>query len=412
MFPAKVAQDIGRTASEDGEDAPPPTQPSPDAGGGSEGGPPARAFRNTMLSVLSQGVVSGTNFLTTVAVGRACGQETLGNYALTLSILLFLRAVQSDGIGSAYIVYCSRRRGEESATYAGSTLVHQLTLSAAAFAGLLGLAAALSLGGGSAGLTSAVWGLLGAVPFLLLRDQVRLFAFAHLRLGTALALDAAAAVLQLGSLAMLARFGLLNAATAYAVMGGACALICLAWFLFGGQPLRFDRGRLLPDWRHNWTFSRWALASQFVNRAVGYLMPWVVAAVHGEAAVGLLAACVSLANVAGTFITGVSSYLAPHAAHAVSSGGVAPLRRVVAQTVALYLVVVGAFCLIVLVGGESVTLVATAAALAALVGPFGVMGAALATLAGSVVGAAVRAATLWRIMCATAVSAVAQPETT
>ena len=46
--------------------------------------------RDRALSVLDQGVVSGTRFLTTVLIGRACAPEELGLYSLGFSVVLIV----------------------------------------------------------------------------------------------------------------------------------------------------------------------------------------------------------------------------------------------------------------------------------------------------------------------------------
>jgi len=310
-------------------------------------------LRTSAVSVLDQGVVSGTSFATSVVIGRMCSQGELGVFYLALSIVLFLRGVQGDVISVPYTIYCSRRRGRELASYAGSALVHQLALSALATACLLGLAGVLSLGGGPSGLAPVAWVLLGCTPLLLLREYIRSFAFAHLQLGTALALDISVAVLQLGSLVLLACFGMLTVPTAYFVMGAACAIACLGWFLAKQEPLCFVRSRITVDWRHNWSFGKWALAGQLAGRTTTCIVPWIVAFAHGEAATGILAACITLVNLSGTFVTGMTRFLTPKAAHAFAQGGLDELRHVLRNAALVFATVLGCFCLFVLVAGDS-----------------------------------------------------------
>jgi O-antigen/teichoic acid export membrane protein len=407
------------------------------------------SVRRGVLSVVDQAVVSGTSFATSVIIGRLCSQAELGVYYLALSIVLFVRAVQSDVISAPYMIYCNRRKGETLAAYSGSTLAHQFILSAVTIAGLICLLGALSLGAGPAGLSATVWVLLGAVPFLLLREYVRHFSFSHLQMGTAITLDVVVSVLQLGGLLLLAYFGMLTVELVYVVMGACCALACAGWFLTKQQPMRVRSRSVIADWWDNWTFGKWALAGQLTGRAAGYLMPWIIALIHGETATGVLAACITLVNLAGTFISGVSNFLTPQAAHAFAHGGHDALRRVLWRTAAVFLVTVGAFCLVVLLLGDFLavfifgsqftgcgliltilafgmlinslgltvgnglwaidqpranfaadlcTLAVTMAAVLCLVYPLSVTGAAIAILAGAVVGAAVRGYTLHRLL--------------
>jgi O-antigen/teichoic acid export membrane protein len=406
-------------------------------------------LRKGLLAIVDQGLVAGTSFLTSVIIARLGSPEDLGVYALALTLATILRGVQGELVCSPYTVYCNRCEGTVLPAYTGSTLLHYLALTVLSVLGLLGVAGVLSLGIGPAGTAGAVWILAGAVPFLLLREYIRQVSLAHLRLTTVLAIDGCVCALQIGGLVLLGFCGWMTVGTAYAVMGVACAAACVGWFLARQQPLEFVRARIVADWRHNWTFARWSLASFLIGSATPALVPWLVALTHGEAATGVLAACVTLINCAGTYVTGVSNLLTPRAARAFASGGLPELKRVLGQTAVLFLVTLGAFFLAILATGdlaarlvyggrfaETGTVLALLALnmlinslgitagnglwamdrpranfladvcsfvvafsfLLCLVGPFGVPGAALATLAGTTVGVAVRWWTLATLM--------------
>jgi O-antigen/teichoic acid export membrane protein len=291
--------------------------------------------------------------------------------------------------------------------------------------------------------------LAGAIPFVLLREYLRQVSLAHLRLTTVLAIDAVVSALQVGGLVVLGMFGAMTVGAVYAVMGAACAVACLDWFLARQQPLEFRRARFAADWRHNWRFARWSLASFLICTTTPTLLPWVVALTHGKAATGVLAACITLINCAGTYVTGVANFLTPRAARAYVGGGLPELKRVLRQTVVSFVVTLGAFFLVTLVTGDLAARLVygdqyggTGAVLAllalnmlfnslgvtasnglwamdrpranftadvctfavavslmfCLVGPLGVLGAALATLGGTVAGVTVRWLTLARLM--------------
>ncbi|HEX5270898.1 MAG TPA: lipopolysaccharide biosynthesis protein [Gemmataceae bacterium] len=407
------------------------------------------AFGKATLSIFDQGLVSGTSFVTSVLLGRLCSPEDLGTYALALSIVMVVRGIQGELVNTPYTIYCHRRSGVGRAAYTGSALVHHLLLSAVGVGALLGLAAVLSSGVGPASLAPVAWVLAGAVPLLMLREYLRQLSLAHLRLGAVIAVDAAVAALQLGGLLLLARLGALGVGAAYAVMALACAAACLGWFLLAKQPIRVVPGQVAADWRHNWAFSRWTLASFLIASTTPYLMPWVVAVSHGAEATGVLAACQTLVNLAGTYVTGVSNFLTPRAASAYARGGLGELRRVLWGTAALYGVSLGLFCVAAALGGDLpavlvyggrytgvgpiltvlslatlvnsmgitagnglwalerpranfaadvCSMVATVGGSLALVPPLGALGAALAVLAGVCAGTAVRCVTLARLV--------------
>ena len=304
-----------------------------------------------MAAVIDQGIVSATNFFTALIIARSCSKEDLGVYSLAWTIVLFLVAVQGNVISVPYTMYCHRRDGHELSTYAGSTLVHQGITSLGAMICILGFAFVLSLGVGPEGLRPVAWVLLGVAPFLLLREYARRFTFAHLALFTAITIDVVAAVAQLSVLLWLRHEGLISVAAVYGVMGGACAIACLCWWLLNAQPIRFNFANLLSDWRHNWLFGRWALASQLTGLAF-YILPWMLTAVHGEEDTGELFACNTLVGLSNLFVIGLNNYLTPRTAQAFAQGGATALARILRIATALFAATLGPLCIVALLAGD------------------------------------------------------------
>jgi O-antigen/teichoic acid export membrane protein len=312
--------------------------------------------------------------------------------------------------------------------------------------------------GRPAGLASVLGVLVAAGPFLLLREYFRQLSVAHLRLGAVLALDTAVAGLQLGALLLLAYFRLLDIRFVFVTLAVACALACALWFATCRPVLRIVAAAVKADWRYNWSFGKWTLASFLVGSTTPLFVPWVLAGTHGEAATGLMAACVSVINLAGMYVAGITSVLTPRAVRAFADGGLPELREVLRRTVGLFLVSLGGFCLLILLTGDLAarllygnryegtaavlallavtmlinslgitagnglwalnrpaanfaadvcTLAVTLTVVSLLVLPLGVLGAALALLAGAAAGALVRWLTLLR--CARAVQPAEGP---
>jgi O-antigen/teichoic acid export membrane protein len=303
-----------------------------------------QAVRMGMFSLFDQALVSGTGFLTTLILARTCSQDELGVYSLALTIVVFLTALQGNLITVPYTMYCHRHSGEVLAEYAGSTLVHQLITSLAAMACFFGLDVALSFGIGPAGVRPAAWVLLGVIPFLLLREYARRFTLAHLALATAIAIDVVVAVLQIGSLLVLRQLGWLSAAAVYGAMGAACAMACLCWLLLDSLPMRFSAAKVWTDWLRNWSFGKWAVMSQ-LTALVSYVLPWLLASVHGTAETGELAACMTLVGLSNLFVMALNNLLMPKAARAFVAGGSQNLSRVLQKATLYTAVVLGPLCL-------------------------------------------------------------------
>ena len=312
------------------------------------------AAQRSGLSLLDQIVNSGTSFATSVIIGRLGSRaelrrEELGLYFLGLSLVLFVRGLQSESILSSYTIFFHRRSGPSLDSYRGSKLVHHLGVSALFAIGLVGFALWRS---NAAGLTSVLWILAGTAPFLLLREYLRQLSFAHLRLGVALILDISVSVLQVGGLLLLAWFHVLTAGTAFTVMGVSCALVCLGWFLGTHQPMRIASAAVASDWRTDWPFARWSLASYLVGCSTPYVMPWLILRAQGVVATGALAACAQLANVTSLYVLGVTNVLLPQAVAALAKDGPDGLRGVLRHTAWLVLGPLAPFCLLVFLTGD------------------------------------------------------------
>jgi O-antigen/teichoic acid export membrane protein len=303
------------------------------------------------LSVFDQAVVSGTSFLTSVILGRMCLREELGVYYLALSIVFFVRGVQEQLVSAPYMIYCNRRSGAELARFAGSSLAHQCVLLVTTSVVLAGLAIAGVL---PAGLQGAIWLLLAAAPLMLMREYIRQLLFAHLQMRGAIVLDVAAAVIQVAGLGLLVAADRLTLSTTLAVLAASAGLPAAVWLAVKRQPMRVRLADAVADFRHNWTFARWALASQLLACTTPYVMPWVVALTHGEAQTGTLGACSTLVGLSNMFMMGLCNFLSPRAARAFAEGGLAELRAVLWKTALLFAVSLGTICVVGFAAGEAI----------------------------------------------------------
>jgi O-antigen/teichoic acid export membrane protein len=305
------------------------------------------------LSVFDQAVVSGASFATSVILGRNCPREELGIYYLALSVVFFVRGVQEQVVSAPYMIYCGRKKGGELAEYAGSSLVHQCVLMVVTSA-VLGIV--LFAGGTPAGGETAFWLLVGAAPLMLLREYIRQLCFAHLEMKAAIALDVSVAAIQLAALGGLSWAARLDVTSTLAILAISCGLPAIVWLFAKRQPLVARVSTAIRDFRSNWTFARWALASQLLACTTPYIMPWVVALTHGEAETGTLGACATLVGLSNMFMMGLCNFLSPRAARGFAEGGLAELQSVLKKTAILFLVSLGAVVLIGFTCGEQIAM--------------------------------------------------------
>ncbi|MGA2797336.1 MAG: hypothetical protein ABSE63_07160 [Thermoguttaceae bacterium] len=309
-----------------------------------------------MASIFDQAVVSATNFATTLIIARLCTKADVGIYYLAWTLVLFIVAAQGNLISIPYTIYCRRREGSSLASYSGSMLVHQFFTSALAMICLLGMTIFFSLGFGPPAMRSVGWVLICAAPFILLREFVRRFLYAHLKLTAAIVMDVSVSCAQLASLLLLGYFNMLTVPVVYTVMGGSSALSMAIWLLSNRQPIRFQPHRFVIDWRDNWKFGKWAFAGQLTALAF-FILPWLLTMAHGEADTGMFAASNTLVGLANLFVIGLCNFLTPKSAQAFAREGSEGLSRVLRKATIVFITSLGLFCLIAAFIGNYLALI-------------------------------------------------------
>ena len=306
----------------------------------------------SVVTLLDQAVVSGTNFLTGVIVGRTLIKEDFGLYMLGLSIVLFGMSFQTSLIMAPYTVYSPRLQGLEHRSYTGSTLIHQFFISLIALVILVLGGGLASLGIGPQGFATMVWVLAAVMTFILLKDFLRQICFAQLRLNAALLLDSAAAVIQLGSLLFLAHEGLLTLDHVFWIFGLAGGIPGMAYLYWHRRDFHLTISQASIALKKNWSFAKWSFGSAVASLILSQLYPWILAGFHDMATVGVLAACWSLVYITNPFLMGMTNLLSPMAAHAFAQGGVKKMNRLIFLFTIVLLIFMATFCLIALFKGD------------------------------------------------------------
>jgi O-antigen/teichoic acid export membrane protein len=303
-----------------------------------------KTSRKGVLALIDQAAFSGSNFLTTVVIGRFCGLDQLGFYSLAFAVLVFLAVIHEALVWTPYTIYSHRLKHDERPEYAGTILFVQGLFTLAGIAVLLALAGVLSAGLGPAGLAPVMWVLAAAAPCYLLRELVRRLLLARLEVTTVLVIDVMVAVMQFGGFFALYWHGGLSAATACAVVGIACLLTSVAWFATTAFRFVFHLRNVAGQLRRHWSFGRWICASQMADSAHNYALHWLVAVALGTGATGVFAACSSLVLVFNPLVLGIGSVLVPRASQAYVDGGNAEVRRVVWKTTVFLVATMSVIC--------------------------------------------------------------------
>lgn len=308
--------------------------------------------RRESWALLDQGIVSATNFVTNVLVANYCLPRNFGIFYLAISLMYFVRGIQEQLVSAPYTIFWHRRDPAKSAIYTGSTLVHQVLLSAATLVSLYLLAWALRAHPASADLVAALGVLLVVMPFFLFREYIRKLLFAHFEFRAAVLLDLVVAVLQLGLMGVLVWAEQISVARVFLCLAAACLVPAVLWYSRYRLPIALDRHAVRRDWRENWSFGRWALMTHVIGCSTPYLMPWFIKFLRDESITAMYAACQTLVGLGNMLLTGVSNYLHPKSAHAYTVGGTSQLWRVLMQTAVLFAVTLGPFCVLLGLTGD------------------------------------------------------------
>jgi O-antigen/teichoic acid export membrane protein len=309
--------------------------------------------RKYSFSLFDQAVVSGTNLLTTVLVGRVCGPEELAKYALGFTLVLLVLSVLQTLIAMPYTVYANRFDGTELAEFRGAVLLQCGMLSALAAPTLAVWGAVTATGPDSLGLSPMLMVLSATIAFFILREFARQFAFSHLDSEKALRLDLATATLQVAGIALLAATGRLSAVTATMAVGAANALVATIWLIRARNGFALRRGHIFPALKRNISFGGWVFAGRIVGQLNSdILVLWLMAFALGNKATGIFAACMTVVHLSNPFVLGMGQVLTPRAAQALAAGGPREVVQITRKTTLFMGVVLTGFCLGAFLFGE------------------------------------------------------------
>ena len=323
-----------------------------------QGFPPWFVLRKLMasahgLALFDQIIASGTNFLATILIARFAGASALGSYVIAMTVLVALFACQDAVIIKPYTIQRFRPVGTP-AEHAGTALQLSMLLSAACAVGLAVLSAILFLMGAGAVPVLMSITLACAMPLVLTREFGRRFAFAHLKLHQAVAIDAGVAVLQTINLGALGWTGHLTAVAALSSLGAASGCMAIAWFLRMRHCFALNSGQLGIAARQSWTLGRWLLAGQITREIQQSIPYWLISIIAGPAATGVYAACMSVVSFANPLIFGLSNIITPKSVLAWKSGGGPGLWKQALRDSMLLGSVMAALCLVIFVAGDQI----------------------------------------------------------
>jgi len=301
-----------------------------------------------------QAIVSGTNFLSTVAVGRWCELEQLGLYSLAFGVMVLLGVFQHSLILNPYAVFSSRLPASRRPRYLGSVVLQQGLFSVAGSGLLVTLAVAMSGSQNYAKFSNIALVLALAMPFFTLREFIRRILLARLNVRATFVLDSCVAAFQIAGLIALGMLNRLSAVSAYLVVAIACAVPSLVWLFLSRKAIVIRTRVAWKTIARHWVYGRWVCASQFTDVVQKYSLHWILAILVGVEATGMYTAYSSIVMIFNPFILAIGGVLLPRAAHVHHVGGVSELRRVVIKTTFIMGTVMAISCVPVAIFGDTV----------------------------------------------------------
>lgn len=312
------------------------------------------SFNKTICALLDQGIISTTNFLTGLIIGRICGKEQLGLYALGMTVVSLALSAQGSLIIMPYTIYSPRFKGIKIASYNGSTLLHQISLSLFCVILLLICSTVIFSIDSNIDLLSILKPLILSITFILLWDYVRKISFSLLKFKSAMILDFSLSFLQLSSLFILQHYSMLSAPNVIKIAGITCALTSLTWLYYMRNNIIFNLSKTWTYLVINLTVGKWIFASSVLWTLGTYLYPWLLTYFHGTGATGIWAACISVVNLTNPVVLGLQNIIRPTITHSYKNKDINQLNRAAIHSMFVFAFMFLPFLIIFLFFGGSI----------------------------------------------------------
>lgn len=290
-----------------------------------------------LLGISNQLLFGAANFVTGVIVAHAVSQGEYGLFALGTTIILLLMDVQAGLISTPQAIRTAGMNDHQAKSFTGSTLVHQLLISAfcAAIAGAVALVLFVS-NIGLPGLAPMLGAIAAFAVFTLLREYLRRLCFIKGWLGRVVVMDGAITVVQLVALLLMYHLDWASATVAHVVLGVVCGCFALATLVSFRSSFTLSPHRLWPDFVDNFRIGGWLVVNNLLWTTGAYAYPWLLAILHGTDATAIWAACMSVISIMHIALAGILNVLTPNIANAYAKGGAPGLRRYVFKSTFQY----------------------------------------------------------------------------
>lgn len=289
-----------------------------------------------LLAIVDQFVFSGTNFLTSVVLGRLAGPTELGKYALSFSILMIVIGIQRSLLMSPYVIVRGRLSEFGQRSMRGSLLF--LTFAIAGVFSLICLAGVL-LQPLFADPLLDPWLLIAtaiAFPAGMLRDFGRRLAIFHLEIGRAMWLDLTIMLGQFVALGVVFSLGMMNAPFVLIACSCVWAIVGTVGLIASRSDCLFEPRSIRTHFAALWPIGRWVSLTQVVVTTQAFVMPWVMAMAASIELAGIYAACWTIVQIVSPMIEGLGNLIGPKMAGSAERNSWDGIYRLMVRTTAVF----------------------------------------------------------------------------
>lgn len=265
-----------------------------------------RLARGSLLSIFNQGIVSLSNFLTSILIAQAITPNEFGSYSLLFAGIIFLSGFQNSLITGPLRVLGVRATNAIDGEYFRAQLYLQillvviLTLVSVVFLYLV-----LNISNSKLIFSFAV-----CLFMYQLHELFRVINLTKFALSQLIVMDVLNHVLRIGFLIILKVHNILTPAIALSVIAISCCIGAATCFkknfiVFGSLP--FLKDSLIA----NWNYGKWLLLETVAYTASTQIYLYMTALIVDKQTAGAFYAVQNILNMANVFLLGMMNYAIP-----------------------------------------------------------------------------------------------------
>jgi O-antigen/teichoic acid export membrane protein len=314
--------------------------------------------RKGYLSVVDQAVVSGSNFLTGVLLGRFIAPAEFGVFVIAWTTMMIALSLQNALVCTPMSVIGVQKSVTESTWYWGSLFMVQVLLSVGIC--LFILIVGLILGNASfishshESLSPLISATIVCCFLSQFQEFFRRLLIVKLELWETLLNDAVTNILRIGGLLLLFSAGKLDVFNSLVVVSVSFVIGACLGYLRLRKDILFSLARLHQDFKENWGFGKWVMAEMLPNTLSiqGYI--YITAFFIGAQSTAALGASQNILNATNILILSFSNIMTPVASKRFIEGGNQSLTKLMMKVGILAAVPIMGFYLLAMVFAEKI----------------------------------------------------------